>query len=463
MDIRAAMNDPQLFAAFVGGKSWHAWHAILSAMQGLPLSDAEAETFSHLTGRTQPPQAAAEELWVAAGRRGGKTRAAAVLATYLAALRDYRDVLAPGERAIVLLLGRDTRQARVAFGYAEALVDHIPMIRQMVTHRTSERISLSNQVDLEVRPASFRGLRGPTFAAVVCDEIAYWLDSDAGSANPADAILDAVRPGLATTGGPLIAISSPYRRTGPLWETFQESWGKDHDPVLVVRAPSRDLNPTLPQKVVDRALARDEAAARAEYLAEFRTDIESFVPVEAVDTCMVSGRQDVRPVAKPAGMRYRAFVDPSGGAQDGMTLCIAHSENRRTVVDALRERQPPFDPNDVVREFADLLHRYGLTTVKGDRYGGEWPAERFRAHGIGYRPADRTKGELYRDMLPALMAGEIELPDHPKLRSQLVNLERRTGRGGRDSIDHPPGGHDDLANAVAGVIEGGNRKRAGAL
>jgi hypothetical protein len=35
---------------------------------------------------------------------------------------------------------------------------------------------------------------------------------------------------------------------------------------------------------------------------------------------------------------------------------------------------------------------------------------------------------------------------------QLVALERRTARGGRDTIDHPPGAHDDVANAVAGVI-----------
>jgi len=30
--------------------------------------------------------------------------------------------------------------------------------------------------------------------------------------------------------------------------------------------------------------------------------------------------------------------------------------------------------------------------------------------------------------------------------------ERRTTRGGRDSIDHLPGAHDDLANAVAGAL-----------
>ena len=31
-------------------------------------------------------------------------------------------------------------------------------------------------------------------------------------------------------------------------------------------------------------------------------------------------------------------------------------------------------------------------------------------------------------------------------------LERRTARGGRDSIDHGPGAHDDIANAVAGAL-----------
>ena len=41
--------------------------------------------------------------------------------------------------------------------------------------------------------------------------------------------------------------------------------------------------------------------------------------------------------------------------------------------------------------------------------------------------------------------------DDARLLTQLVGLERRTARGGRDSIDHAPGGHDDLANAVAGV------------
>jgi hypothetical protein len=48
-------------------------------------------------------------------------------------------------------------------------------------------------------------------------------------------------------------------------------------------------------------------------------------------------------------------------------------------------------------------------------------------------------------------AQTIVLPDSPRLVAQIASLERRTSRGGKDSIDHPPGGHDDLANAVAGA------------
>jgi hypothetical protein len=48
-----------------------------------------------------------------------------------------------------------------------------------------------------------------------------------------------------------------------------------------------------------------------------------------------------------------------------------------------------------------------------------------------------------------------------------VSLERRTSRGGKDSIDHPPGGHDDLANAAAGALviaaSASDRKSAAAI
>ena len=87
-----------------------------------------------------------------------------------------------------------------------------------------------------------------------------------------------------------------------------------------------------------------------------------------------------------------------------------------------------------------------------------WPRERFSKHGITYKAADKPKSDIYRDLLPLINSGEVELLDNKRLINQLCNLERRTARGGRDSIDHPPNAHDDLINAVAGVVTGASKK-----
>lgn len=92
--------------------------------------------------------------------------------------------------------------------------------------------------------------------------------------------------------------------------------------------------------------------------------------------------------------------------------------------------------------------------MSGDRYAGEWPRERFREHGIAYEPAAQTKSDLYRELLPLLNSRRCEFLDYPRLVNQICSLERRTARGGRDSIDHPAGAHDDFANAAAGVLVG---------
>jgi hypothetical protein len=68
------------------------------------------------------------------------------------------------------------------------------------------------------------------------------------------------------------------------------------------------------------------------------------------------------------------------------------------------------------------------------------------------QPAEKTKSDLYAELLPALNSGKVELLDHKRLLAQLLGLERRTSRSGKDSIDHGPHGSDDLANAAAGAL-----------
>jgi hypothetical protein len=194
-------------------------------------------------------------------------------------------------------------------------------------------------------------------------------------------------------------------------------------------------------------LEEDRAKNAAEYLAEFRTDIEGFVPLEVVEACV----GDYREMLPAAGTFYRAFVDPSGGSADSFTLAVGHKSKDHIIIDAVRERRPPFSPEDVVTEFVALLKSYRVGRVTGDRYAGEFPRELFRKHQISYDCAKQVKSDLFRDLLPALNSGRITLPRHDRLVSQIANLERTVSRGGKDTITHPPNGHDDLANAVAGA------------
>ena len=234
-----------------------------------------------------------------------------------------------------------------------------------------------------------------------------------------------------------------------MWDAFRRYFGTNDRDVLVWKAATREMNPSVPEAVVNRAIERDPASAAAEYIAEFRSDIDSFIPREVVDAVVSPGVFERAPLQS---VRYVAFVDPSGGSVDAMTMAIAHREGKVAVLDAVREVKPPLSPERVVADFAELLRSYRNTRVQGDRFAGEWPRDVFRNHGITYEASAKSKSDLYRDPLPRLNSGEVDLLDNSRLVGQLVGLERRTARGGRDIIDHGPRGSDDLCNAVAGAL-----------
>ncbi|OQP86023.1 hypothetical protein BTR14_13145 [Rhizobium rhizosphaerae] len=448
MNILQACDHPDLFRPwFKNRESFVAWFAFLAALFGLPMTDEQFAIYQKHTGRQERPTQPSDEAWLIIGRRGGKSFTAALVAVYLACFYDYQQFLAPGERGTVLIIAADKKQARSILRYIAAMLNNIPMLKAMIERETADSFDLDNSVTIEVGVASFRSTRGYTYVAVLADEIAFWRTDDA--AEPDYAILDAIRPGMATIpNAMLLCMSSPYARRGALWDAFRRYFGKDGEP-LVWKAATREMNPSVRQSVIDRATERDPNSAAAEYGAEFRSDIESYISREAVEGCVEPGVIEKLPLG---GIFYRAFVDPSGGTSDSMTMAIAHTEQSRAVLDLVREIKAPFSPEAAVKEFCDLLKLYRVSKVVGDRYAGEWPREQFRKHGISYEPAAKPKSDLYRDMLPVINSRECELLDIPVLVNQICGLERRTARGGRDSIDHSPGAHDDVANAVAGAI-----------
>jgi hypothetical protein len=449
MTILEAMDDPALFGPFFNGDTWKPWRAFLAAVFGLPMDDEQLALYRQFTGRQDPPAGPVKEAALVIGRRGGKSRIMALIAVYLAMFGNYEPYLAPGEMATIACIAADKKQARTILRYISGMLKVVPMLADMIEGETAESITLSNQVQIEVHTASFRVTRGYTFAAVLADETAFWRSED--TVNPDTEIFAALRPGLGTIPSSiLLNASSPYRKRGVLYAAYSKHYGVDGARVLVWQATTLEMHPDFDASIVEQAYEDDPEAASAEYGAQFRNDLSDFVSRDVVNAVTIMGRFEIAPIG---GLNYVGFVDPSGGSgSDSMTLAIAHREGDRCILDAVREVRPPFSPDQTTDDFATLLKSYRLREVTGDRYAGEFPRERFRFHGINYALTEQPKSDIYRDFLPVLNSGRAELLNLPRLASQLCNLERRTARSGRDSIDHPPGQHDDVANAVAGAL-----------
>ena len=449
--ILTAIEHEKLWASWFRDRgTWEAWFAFLKAIFGLPMTAADLEIFRQCTGRDEPPEGGCRESWLVCGRRAGKSFTLALIACYLAVFKDWQQYLAPGELATIMVLARDRKQSRVIFRYARALLNRVPVLQQMIVRETAEEIELNNSIVLEIHTASFGSIRGYTVAALLLDELAFW--SQENSSDPDVEVIAAARPAMATVpGAMLLAASSPYSRRGALWEAYRRYYGKT-GPYLVWQAPTRVMNPTVDQGIIDRALEEDAPSAESEYLAEFRRDIEAFLSAEAIEAVTVPGRRELPRVG---GIYYAAFSDPSGGSGDSFGLAIAHRDrDDRGILDCVREIPAPFNPSDAVADLAQTLRDYGLREVTGDRYAGMFPTTLFAEHNITYVQSEKPKSDLYKEFLPLVNSQRVELLDNPRLRAQLGSLERRTARGGRDSIDHPqiPGARDDVSNCVAGVL-----------
>ena len=233
-----------------------------------------------------------------------------------------------------------------------------------------------------------------------------------------------------------------------------------------------------------RSLAEDPQRARAEWLAVFRQDLEQFVSREILQEITDTGVH-----GRPRQLlEHVAFVDVAGGSgADSAVLAIAHAESyenapaaqgskgeddatgdedeeddepmyvedgqeRGAVLDFVDEVRPPFSPPEMVKQFVAVLRRFGCRSVTGDRYAAAWPIEEFRKHGIDYRQSELNRTEIYEEGLPLLNGRRALLLDDPRLRKQLLGLERRMLPSGRAQIDHARGQHDDRANAVVGAL-----------
>jgi hypothetical protein len=139
--------------------------------------------------------------------------------------------LAEGEHGVIMIVAADRKKARNILQFIRGFLE-IPLLAKRVLRATAEGVDLKNRVSIEISTASHRAIRGYSVVACLAGELAFW-PVDENSSSPDFAVLDAVRPAMATTNGMLLCASSPYGQKGALWSAYRRFYGKDDAAILV--------------------------------------------------------------------------------------------------------------------------------------------------------------------------------------------------------------------------------------
>lgn len=455
MNIIQALDDPRFFRPlFKDPSTWLSWRVFLKCLFNIPISDRrERRIFKACTGLKRQPRGRVKESYCIISRRGGKSFTSALIAVYLSCFKDWSKSLTTGERGSIFIIANDKSQAKIVKNYVSGILNSQPTFRKLIRKDLSYEIELTNGVDICIKTSNFRSVRGWTLLACILEEIAFFRSDF--SANPDVELLNAIRPALATVEDSLLlGISTPYSRSGVLYEQHKAHYGKSGG-AFIWKARSQQMNPTLDKNIIKQAKIDDPQRAAAEWESEFRSDLEMVLGLDLIESLVIPKRLELPPLKDVV---THGFTDSSGGRGDSFTLGISHKDHNsgRIILDCIRERRPPFDPVEVVQEYAKTLKSYGLSSVTGDKYSGSWCSLAFQKEKIQYMDSELTKSEIYQSFLPLCSSGQVELLDHKKMISQLVSLERKTRSGGRDLVDNFLG-HDDIANVCAGacVLAGG--------
>jgi hypothetical protein len=453
-----------------------AQRTLLKSIYGLPLDDEELDLFRACTGRATYPAQPFSEVTVIAGARSGKdSRIAAPIVLYEALFGGHERRVAKGETGTIVLVAQDAKAVGVAFGYIGAYLLRSPVLSGLLDGAPlASSLRLRNGLVVQCFPCTLRSMRGYSVPCGVLDELAFFRLE--GAADSDVEIQASIRRGMiAFPATKLVKISTPYLKGGILHADFKRGFGQDDPDLLVWKASSLLMNPTLRAERLDRERRLDPTRFAREYEAEFAEDLETFLPSAWIESAIRTGRHEL---PSQGGCRYVAACDASGGGPDAFTLAIVHAEGqgaqRRVVHDVMRSWTKPRDGQTdlegAVQSIAGIVKSYGLSTVAGDRYARGWVREAFKRHGLRYDDATiRKDGEAvyldksaaYLEAEPLFSQGAIDILDHPMLVRELRNLERTPQSGGRDRVDHPRGLHDDHSNALclAAALVGQGRLR----
>jgi hypothetical protein len=439
-----------------------AQETLLRTFYGLDLDPAQLEIYARCTDRDpalyKPGHVFPAATIVSGAQSGKDSRALCPVVVYESVWGGHKII--KGEPTRIVLVAQDRDAAGIAFGYiAEAFQQ--PALKHLVERPLTREIVLKSGLRISCFPCTMRSMRGYRIPVGALDELAFFRLE--GNANSDVEIQTSIARGQITLPhSKLIKISTPYMKSGVLYEDHKAYFGTESPDLLVWVSTTKEMNPSVSEARLEReARTMDPTRFRREFEAEFAEDVDAFLSDAWIEAATMRGVSQLPPRDK---VKRICTVDASGGGADAFTSSIMETDGRgptQTMTQILlrgweKPRSAQISLEGVVAEIARLAKDHGLREVWGDRYTQRWIIEAFARHHITYRhPHVKRDGKpIYLDRSLAYLAseslfasGRIRILDHPRLIRELKNLERRPTQSG-DKIDHPTGQHDDYASVT---------------
>jgi hypothetical protein len=424
-----------------------AQRVILKALYGLPLTEAELPIYAELTDNPKVFEDGIEKgegVW-AVGARGGKSFLTSVIALYEATRDKWKQYLAPGETGYAVITATKQQQAQDIIGASCSRLMENSRIAHLIEDSWTTSLILKNGMCVASYPCNSTAARGLPIFLLIFDEIAHFrLEGPKAD----ETVNNALRPRQAQfPGAKCLKISTPAAKQGLFWDEFDEGFTVPGR--LTIQAPTRAVNPLIPQEFIDKEYKRDPDNAAREFGAEFAEQVDAFLPFNKLNEAFILGG-DLLP--EPSH-KYFSGIDQSGlSGRDRFALSVAHREDKEVVVDVVRSWATK-DGRQIIAEARGITRDYSIHSVTVDRYAGGWIKQAFEGVGLEVKVREPLPA-VYQNFKSLLMAGCIKLPDVKSLRDGLARTQAYYGRNNSLSISHERSvaGHADEADAVVTAV-----------
>jgi hypothetical protein len=234
---------------------------------------------------------------------------------------------------------------------------------------------------------------------------------------------------------------------------------------LVMHCPTPLMNTKISREDLAREEAADPQNYRREFLAEWLTDVDQFLPDSDISIAVRTGIRELTPTDSLKGSYFAAIDASSLTGRDRFVFGIGHraAQGQSGVglrLDLLRGWTRAGVPQ-VCDEVAALARTYGIRRIVADQHGYVFLRELMSQRGIELQQlafTTRSKPEVFLDLKVGLAQGSIQLLDHPEALRELRLLESKRTSGGNYSISAPRGSHDDYACVIALLAHEGKKE-----